>query len=66
MPVIVISGHATVHDAVSAIKLGASDFFEKPLNRERVLVSVQNCIRTARLSPHRRADARPSSKPATR
>jgi two-component system, NtrC family, nitrogen regulation response regulator NtrX len=49
-PVIVISGHATVHDAVAAIKLGASDFFEKPLNRERVLVSVQNCIRTARLS----------------
>ena len=41
MPVIVISGHATVHDAVHAIKLGASDFFEKPLNRERVLVSVQ-------------------------
>jgi two-component system, NtrC family, nitrogen regulation response regulator NtrX len=50
LPVIVISGHATVHDAVAAIKLGASDFFEKPLNRERVLVSVQNCIRTARLS----------------
>ena len=33
LPVIVISGHATVHDAVNAIKLGASDFFEKPLNR---------------------------------
>jgi two-component system nitrogen regulation response regulator NtrX len=50
LPVIVISGHATVHDAVAAIKLGATDFFEKPLNRERVLVSVDNCIRTARLS----------------
>ncbi len=50
LPVIVISGHATVHDAVNAIKLGATDFFEKPLNRERVLVSVSNCIRTARLS----------------
>ncbi|HMJ09806.1 MAG TPA: sigma-54 dependent transcriptional regulator [Polyangiaceae bacterium] len=50
VPVIVISGHATVHDAVAAIKLGASDFFEKPLNRERVLVSVRNCIKTARLS----------------
>jgi DNA-binding NtrC family response regulator len=49
VPVIVISGHATVHDAVNAIKLGASDFFEKPLNRERVLVSVDNCIKTARL-----------------
>ncbi|HEY4157085.1 MAG TPA: sigma-54 dependent transcriptional regulator [Polyangiaceae bacterium] len=50
IPVIVVSGHATVHDAVAAIKLGATDFFEKPLNRERVLVSVQNSIRTARLS----------------
>jgi two-component system nitrogen regulation response regulator NtrX len=50
LPVVVISGHATVHDAVSAIKLGATDFFEKPLNRDRILVSVQNCIRTARLS----------------
>jgi DNA-binding NtrC family response regulator len=50
IPVIVISGHATVHDAVHAIKLGAADFFEKPLNRERVLVSVRNSIRTARLS----------------
>ncbi len=43
-PIIVISGHASVADAVSAIKLGASDFFEKPLNRERVLVSVKNVL----------------------
>jgi len=50
LPVIVISGHATVHDAVNAIKLGANDFFEKPLNRERILVSVGNSIRTARLT----------------
>jgi DNA-binding NtrC family response regulator len=50
LPVIVVSGHATVHDAVSAIKLGASDFFEKPLNRERVLVSVRNAVRAARMS----------------
>jgi len=50
LPVIVVSGHATVHDAVAAIKLGATDFFEKPLNRERVLVSVRNSIRTARLN----------------
>ena len=50
LPVIVISGHATVHDAVSAIKLGASDFFEKPLNRDRIVVSVHNSVRTARLT----------------
>jgi DNA-binding NtrC family response regulator len=50
LPVIVVSGHATVQDAVLAIKLGASDFFEKPLSRERVLVSVGNSVRTARLT----------------
>jgi DNA-binding NtrC family response regulator len=50
LPVIVISGHATVHDAVTAIKLGASDFFEKPLNRERMLVSVRNVLKTAQLA----------------
>ena len=50
MPVIVVSGHATVHDAVNAIKLGATDFFEKPLNRERVLVSVKNTLRASKLS----------------
>jgi DNA-binding NtrC family response regulator len=49
LPVIVISGHATVHDAVMAIKLGAGDFFEKPLNRERVLVSVKNTLHSAEL-----------------
>lgn len=48
LPIVVISGHATVHDAVSAIKLGASDFFEKPLNRDRVVVSVRNVLDAAR------------------
>ena len=48
VPIIIISGHATVHDAVQAIKLGASDFFEKPLERERVLVSVRNVLHAAR------------------
>ncbi len=47
LPIVVISGHATVNDAVHAIKLGASDFFEKPLARERVLVSVKNVLDTA-------------------
>lgn len=49
IPVVVISGHASVQDAVQAIQGGASDFFEKPLNRDRILVSVANSIRGARL-----------------
>jgi DNA-binding NtrC family response regulator len=48
LPIIVISGHATVNDAVQAIKLGASDFFEKPIARERVLVSVRNVVDAAK------------------
>ncbi|MCL2450246.1 MAG: sigma-54 dependent transcriptional regulator [Polyangiaceae bacterium] len=48
LPIIVISGHATVDDAIVATKLGASDFFEKPLARERVVVSVRNVLDAAK------------------
>ncbi len=48
--VIMISGHGTVHTAVEATKLGAFDFFEKPLHRERVLLSVRNALSQNRLS----------------
>jgi DNA-binding NtrC family response regulator len=50
LPAIVISGHASLEDAAQAIKLGAADFFEKPLNRDRVLVSVRNALRTSSLA----------------
>ncbi len=45
VPVIMISGHASVEEAVHATRLGAFDFFEKPLDRDRVLVSVRNALR---------------------
>jgi two-component system, NtrC family, nitrogen regulation response regulator NtrX len=50
LPVIVISGSAGREDAAQAIRLGAGDFFEKPLNRERVLVSVANALEVRRLA----------------
>jgi DNA-binding NtrC family response regulator len=50
LPVIVISGHGTIPDAVQAIRLGAADFIEKPLNRERVLVSVKNVLAVSELT----------------
>ncbi len=42
--VIMISGHATIQDAIDATRLGANDVLEKPLDRDRVLLSVQNCM----------------------
>ncbi len=42
--VIMISGHGSVQTAVEATKLGAYDFFEKPLHRERVLLGVRNAL----------------------
>jgi len=41
-PVIMISGHGTIADAVEAVHAGAFDFLEKPLHRERVLLAVRN------------------------
>jgi len=49
IPVIVISGHASSEEAAQAIKLGAVDFFEKPLNRERILLSVGKALENATL-----------------
>ncbi len=48
VPVIMISGHASVADAVRATRLGAFDFFEKPLSRDRVVVSVRNALRQSK------------------
>lgn len=39
--VLMISGHGTVTDAVEAVKMGAYGFIEKPLERERLLLGVQ-------------------------
>jgi two-component system nitrogen regulation response regulator NtrX len=43
-PVIMISGHATIADAVQATRAGAFDFLEKPLGRDRVMVAVKNAL----------------------
>jgi two-component system nitrogen regulation response regulator NtrX len=55
MPVLVVSGHADVATAVEATRLGAYDFFEKPLQRERVLVSLRNAVESARLRAENRS-----------
>jgi DNA-binding NtrC family response regulator len=55
IPVVMISGHATLEEAVRAMATGASDFLEKPLSRERVLVTVKNAIERRALSARVRA-----------
>ena len=43
-PVIMISGHGTVETAVDALKKGAYDFIQKPLDLNRVLVTLRNVL----------------------
>jgi DNA-binding NtrC family response regulator len=48
--VLMISGHADIETAVSAIKEGAYDFIEKPLSLDRILVTIKNAARAQQLS----------------
>jgi len=42
--VIMISGHGTIPMAVEATKLGAFDFLEKPLHRDRIILSLNHAL----------------------
>jgi len=48
-PIVMISGHGNVETAVEAIKLGAYDFIEKPLDLNRTLVTLRNALERATL-----------------
>ena len=54
MPVVMISGHGDVAAAVEATRLGAYDFLEKPLERDRVLLALRNAIERRRLEDENR------------
>ena len=43
-PIIMISGHGNIETAVQALKKGAYDYIEKPLDLNRVLVAVRNAL----------------------
>ena len=53
-PVVMISGQATLDMAVRATKLGALDFLEKPLSTEKLLLTVDNALKLARLESENR------------
>ncbi len=44
VPVIMISGHGNIDTAVDAIKKGAFDFLEKPLDLNRLLITIRNAL----------------------
>ncbi|RXQ96617.1 sigma-54-dependent Fis family transcriptional regulator [Ancylomarina salipaludis] len=44
VPVIMISGHGNIDTAVEAIKKGAFDFIEKPLDLNRILITIKNAL----------------------
>jgi DNA-binding NtrC family response regulator len=47
--VIIISAHGSVENAVKATRLGAFDFIEKPIDRDKLLISVRNAVEQAKL-----------------
>jgi len=48
MPVIMMSGHATIDTAVEATRIGAMDFLEKPISLQKLLGAVQKGLERAR------------------
>jgi len=44
VPVVMISGHGNIDTAVDAIKKGAFDFIEKPLDLNRLLITIRNAM----------------------
>jgi DNA-binding NtrC family response regulator len=47
--VIIISAHGSVENAIKATKLGAFDFIEKPIDRDKLLLSVRNAVEQSNL-----------------
>lgn len=49
-PLVMISGHADIQTAVDCIKKGAFDFIEKPLDLNRILITIKNATDKASLA----------------
>jgi len=53
-PTVMMSGQATIEMAVKATRLGASDFLEKPISTEKLLLTVENALRLRHLEEENR------------
>jgi len=49
LSVIIISAHGSIENAIKATKLGAFDFIEKPIDRDKLLISVRNAVEQSNL-----------------
>lgn len=49
LPVIIITAHGDVDKAVRAMKMGAYDFIQKPIDRDRLLITVRNGLERSRM-----------------
>jgi DNA-binding NtrC family response regulator len=49
LSVIIISAHGSVENAIKATRLGAFDFIEKPIDRDKLLISVRNATEQVKL-----------------
>lgn len=54
VPVVMMSGQATIEMAVRATRLGATDFLEKPISTDKLLLTVENAVRFTRLEEENR------------
>jgi DNA-binding NtrC family response regulator len=54
LPVVMISGQATIDMAVRSTRLGAADFLEKPLSTDKLLLTVDNVLKLKRLEAENR------------
>ena len=63
-PMLMISGHGTIADAVEATRAGAFDFLEKPLSREKVLLSLEARARRDQAAGRKSALARDGGRSA--
>jgi two-component system, NtrC family, nitrogen regulation response regulator NtrX len=53
-PVVMMSGQASIEMAVKATRIGASDFLEKPISTEKLLLTVENALRLKHLEEENR------------
>ena len=65
MPVIMMSGHATIETAVEATKIGALAFLEKPVTLQKLLKAVEQGLMRNSMAPARSASGVPGTLTAT-